>query len=351
MSAGKVVTVGGPREPVDIGITLPHEHLFLHLDNWFIPPRTPEEERYAHALVADLTPSHVRYRPFSNWDNIRIQDFDEVLAEVRAFAEAGGGTIVDLTPAAIGRDPLKARAIAERTGVNVVCGCGYYVESSHPPELNTMSAEDVATEIARELVEGIEDSGVRAGVIGEIGTSWPVTPAERKVLAGAALAHRRTGAPISLHLSSTAHYGHEVLDVLEENGVALDRVVVGHLDGPHPIDVEAHASIAARGAYVEYDLFGVTEFSEDGLWAPPACDLERIDALRALWEVGHGARLLLSHDVCTKIQQRAHGGFGFSHLPGHVAPLMMRSGFDQGQVNTMLRANPSQWLTWSEPTD
>jgi len=350
VSTGHVVTVLGELQPAELGVVLPHEHLFLRLDNWFVPPQTEEERVFASSALSLDNLTSVRYRPYRNWDNIRIEDFDTVLAEVTAYRRAGGGTIVDVTPPAIGRDPVRARMLSERTGVHVVSGCGYYVQTSHPPQVSTMSAEDIEQELVGELEGEIVGTGVRAGVIGEIGTSHPITADERKVLLASAAAQRRTGAPVAIHLSSGADYGHEVLDILEKGGADLAKVALCHLDGRHPIDVAAHLELAARGAFVEYDLFGITEFSEDGLWPPPPFDLERIDAAAAIWEAGYGDRLLLSHDVCTKMQQSAYGGFGFAHLPGHVAPVMRSNGLSQNQIDALLRDNPARWLIWEPRT-
>jgi phosphotriesterase-related protein len=351
MTTGSVVTVRGPVDPAALGMTLTHEHLFLNLENWWVEPTTDADRAFASAPVTLELLSKLRYASMSNWDNIHIDDQETVLSEVAAFKVAGGGTIVDVTLPAIGRDPLRLREVAERVDVHVVCGCGYYVESAHPPEVERATAEDLADIITRELLMGIDGTGVRSGVIGEIGTGSPMTPNERKVLEAAAIAHRRTGAPISIHLSSPGTGGHIVLDALQEHGVDLTRVALGHLDGTHPIDVADHRSLAARGAYVEYDLFGNTEFTENGFWPPPASDLDRIDALRELWMAGVGDQVLLSHDICMKMQQIAHGGFGFAHLPGHVAPFMRGTGFSDQQLSMMLTENPAKWLTWSEPND
>jgi phosphotriesterase-related protein len=349
MNAGKVVTIGGPVDPDELGITLTHEHFLVHADNWFVPPISEQEKAFAYSPLSFDNLTQVRYRPFSHWDNIRIEDPDTVVAEVHEFKRVGGRTIVDVTPPGIGRDPQKLLDIATQTGVTVVCGSGYYVATAHPPELAIMGVEEIADALVAELTAGIGETGVRPGVIGEIGTSNPLHPDEGKVLRAAAGAHRRTGAPISIHMSAPEDYAHDVLDILEHAGADLSKVVIGHLDGTQPFPVEYHASIMARGAYVEYDLFGPVEFSEDGLWAPPPSDLSRIEALSTLQALGYGDRLVLSHDVCTKIQQRAFGGFGFAHLPGHVVPLMRRLGMPVEQINLMLEGNPARWLTWGKP--
>lgn len=349
--SGVVVTVKGSVAPTTLGVVLPHEHLFVNVENWFVKPENPSQEAYATASVSLETLTELRYRPYANWDNLHLDDDSTVAKEVVKFKEVGGGTIVDLSVAANGRDPVRLRWLSEETGVHVVAGSGYYVATSHPPEIAALSTGEIADILVKELTEGIGDSGVRPGVLGEVGTSYPITPDERKVLLATAAAQRRTGAPISVHLSTgPSEYWIEVLDVLTGDGVDPGKIVLGHLDGYHPFDLEAHTAIASRGAFVEYDLFGVTEFSEDAHWPPPPSDLERIDAARHLWDLGLGNHVLLSHDVCTKTQQTAYGGFGFAHLPGHVVSVMLTMGFEEREVYTMLQDSPARWLTWDEPS-
>ena len=346
MSFGQVVTVTGPVDPNHIGFTLTHEHFVVHADNWFVRPQSDDEEAYAFSPLSLANLASVRYRPFSHWDNIHLDDVDTVVDEVTAYTDAGGQTIVDVTPPGIGRDPEVLLAVAARTGVTVVCGAGYYVASSHPPEMDAKSEAEIADELVQELRSGIGTTGVRPGVIGEIGTSNPLHPDEAKVLRAAAAAQSRTGAPISVHMSAPEGYAHDVLDILETGGADLSKVVIGHLDGVQPFPLDYHASLTARGAYVEYDLFGCVEFSEDGLWAPPPNDLSRIEAVLDLVDRGAGSRILLSHDVCTKIQQRRYGGFGFAHLPGHVLPLMRRLAVPEDVLTLLTQTNPARWLTW-----
>jgi phosphotriesterase-related protein len=351
MTSGKIVTVRGPIEPAVLGATLTHEHLFIDLRvPYYQTPTTDMARKFAHSEITISNLAEVRYRPFSHWANLKIDDLDVVLDEVAEFARVGGRSIVDVSPPSMGRDVVKLRRVAERTGVNVICGSGYYTERSYTNGLGPMEPAEVADELCRELLEGVGDTGVRPGVIGEIGTSCPPSKGERIVLNGSALAHRTTGAPISVHLSSGGDCASQVLDTLEADGTDLTKVALGHMDAKHPLDVKGHATLAARGAYVEYDMFGWPDFSEEGVFLPAAGDLERLDAVRALWNAGVGDRLLLSHDVCTKMQQRAYGGVGFAHLNRFIVPMFRRMGLSDEQIDTMIRVNPARWLTWRTPT-
>lgn len=351
MHSGKVVTIAGEVDPSELGVTLTHEHLFTAspLNSWFVQPTSEEGRAFAESEVTLENLAAIRYRPFGNKSNLQVYDVPTVIDEVAAFQRAGGGTIVDLTPEGLGRDVSKLREVQRSTGVQLITGCGYYVWHSHPERVKSMSVDDLASEILAELTHGIGDTGVSPGVIGETGTSRPLHSDEEKVLRATAQVQRQTGAPVSLHLSHPEDYGHTVLDILEEAGANLSKVVIGHQDGISPFDIDYHASIAARGAYVEYDLFGCSEFSEDGLWAPPPADIERINALSAMCALGWESRVLVSHDVCSKVQLLRYGGFGYAHLPGHVRRVMEIRGFSVEQVNTIMITNPATWLTWDEP--
>ena len=132
------------------------------------------------------------------------------------FKQAGGGTVVEVSSKGLGRDALGLKKIAESSGVNIIAGCGYYKVAGHPPDMAERSVEDVTAEIVRELESGIGDTGIRAGVIGEIATGSPLydvprdvwdlrdhedmVPDEEKVLRAAGRAHIETGAPVSVHI-------------------------------------------------------------------------------------------------------------------------------------------------------
>lgn len=356
MSAGKVHTVRGEVEPNQLGLTLPHEHLFVRImEGWFVQPRNEIEEQFAaQPMSLGILPMVAR-RAWSNRDNCRVEDFQVVLREVEGFARAGGGTLVDLTLDAIGRDPRRAQEISRLTGIHVISGCGYYVQQTHPAEISALSVEEIAEHLEAELQEGIAKTGIRPGVIGEIGTSRPLSQGELKILKAASLAHNQTGAPISVHLFPAGGTAHHVLDILEDAGVDLTKVALCHLDGQDPINIDEHVELARRGALVEYDMFGSNWASDDlrdyyadeFYWSPPPSDQQRVRAVAALFEAGFGSRVLISHDVCSKIQQACWGGPGFVHIPRHMIPFLQANGFTQAELDDLLRVNPQTWLTWA----
>jgi phosphotriesterase-related protein len=359
MPAGMVQTVLGPVRPDELGLTLPHEHLFVRIEGWAIAPESDEAAHLVDAPMSLAILSRVRRRALTSRDNCRVDDPDVVTGEVGGFIDAGGGAIVDLTPPDLGRAPQRMLDVSRNTGVHVICGCGYYVDASHPPEVTTMSVQAISELLEQELVEGIAGTEVRPGVIGEIGTGNPVTENETKVLLAAAAAQRRTGCPISIHLFPAGGTARQVADIMDEAGADLGKVTLCHLDGQDPIDVDEHIELAARGVYVEYDVFGANWTSDDVrqlyadrmYWSPPPSDQQRVRAVRELFAAGMGEQVLISHDICTKFQQVVWGGPGCVHIPKDMLPFFRANGLLEVQVDMLTRHNPQRWLTWTEPKD
>ena len=131
-----------------------------------------------------------RYSVASNLCNDSVED---IIEELKLYKRSGGGTVCDLTVS--GRLKVDAyKTISQTTGVNIVCGTGFYVDSFLTDEQKSMNRDDLAQIMIDEIVTGIPGSnGVRCGIIGEIGCSWPLTINERRVLEAAALAQQETG--------------------------------------------------------------------------------------------------------------------------------------------------------------
>ena len=181
-----------------------------------------------------------------------------IVEELFRFREAGGGTLVDLTLPGVGREPAWLVRLSEATGLNIVMGAGWYRDAYYPVEtlIDRRSVDSLADEIVREATDGVGESGVRPGIIGEIGTDKPwISAREERVHRAAARAARRTGLAITTHaVQSTV--GLDQLDVFEAEGADLSRVVVGHAD-LHP-SFDYHLAIVERGATVEFDFLGMS---------------------------------------------------------------------------------------------
>ena len=310
-----VQTVLGRIDPSDLGVTLPHEHTQCAL--W-----------------------HVENR----WDYFQLaRDEPVILAELERFRAAGGRSLVDLTLPGIGRDPAWLVGIARASGLNLVMGSGWYRTAYYPPEalLDRRSVDDLADELVREAEEGVADSGVRPGIIGEIGTDKPwVSAAEERVHRAAARAARRTGRSITTH-SVLSPVGLAQMQIFEEEGLDPGRVVIGHSDS-YPL-LDHYLEIIGRGASIEFDFLGM-----------PFTAVERhgegriVELLQELLSRGHADRILLSQDVCNDAQLRRYGGHGYTYLAERFLPRLRQAGVSDAEIDTMTIANPRRLLTIEE---
>lgn len=353
LTAGVVETVLGPVPVEEIGVTMAHEHLFVDATVNWVGPREPTRRPLAEGPITLENFGALRRNPAANRDNCVLGDIDTAIAEAADFRNLGGSTLVDVSNDDIGRDAAALAYVSRATGVHVVAGCGHYIHRAHPASLAGEPLESIAERLIGEARDGIGRSGVRPGIIGEIGTSQPLHEREAKVLRASAAAQRATGLAITLHVTNPN--GHEVLDVLEDAGADLSRVVVGHQDSllaqgdarPEEL-VEHFVSLARRGAYVQFDTVG-KDYSFPALadydatfWFPS--DRTRARMLRALVDAGIGDLLLLSQDVCSKVDLLRYGGFGYGHILRTFARDLEEAGVGRDAVGRMLVDNPRRLL-------
>ena len=305
---GKVLTVTGPIEADAMGITLPHEHLLVH-----------------HSLP-----------------EVVLSDPDLAAEELRPFSAAGGRTVVEVTSVGTRRDPAGLRAISEKTGVNIVMGSGYYKHRWHPEDMGHKSVDDIADEIIQDVASGADGTDIRAGVIGEVGVSWTLQYNEEKSLVASAHAQIETGVALNLHIHlldkiEEERLTMEVLDILQGEGVDLNRVVVSHCE-PSQGAVDYHERIAQRGAYVEYDLFGMAARNSASI---PTYE-EESAGIGGLIERGYLERILISHDVCYRDLLVKNGGWGYAHILNHVVPRFTTNGIGEVEVKAIMVGNPAK---------
>jgi len=367
---GSVVTTDGRIDPEDLGVTMTHEHLFVDaVDGMYDPPPSAVDRRMAETPITLETLSWVTRNPWTHKDNLRIDDVEEVVEEIGEYHHAGGDAVVEVSPKGTGRDPELTRAVARRTGVTFVQGTAFYTHDGHPDRVARMSAAEVADEFTQDIHDGIDDTDVRAGIIGEIGVT-DASPRDESgvagqfhedeitVLRGAARAALRTGASISVHPPfqrteewPTSRRCLDILDIVAEEGLPPERVVLCHRDQSKWLeaDLTYQRKLAERGAYVEYDLFGHDEiYHADQNDAQPS-DLDRVENLVRLVEAGHGERLLLSHDIFLRYLLTQYGGQGYAHVLRNVVPVLEARGVSRTALDDMLVENPKRVLTFVEP--
>lgn len=253
--SGQAQTVLGPVDGDRLGIVDMHEHLLIDFRCVYQEPEGASQKALAYAPVTLGNLGWVRYHWTSSLDNLQLLDEQTAIAEASRYARAGGGTIVDVTSIGISRDPQALVRIARATGLNVIMGCSYYIGKTHPQEMASKSPEDIADEVESDLTTGVGNTGIRAGLIGEVGCSWPWTEAERKVVHGSVLAQKRTGAPLMIHPGRHETAPLEIVRFLESVGADMGRTIMCHVERTM-YRWESFNALAASGCYIEFDLFG-----------------------------------------------------------------------------------------------
>ena len=341
VNSGQAMTVTGPVSVEDLGITLTHEHILSDVGcNGPEPLEASKKGIYRKPLTMDIL-GEVRLMPQGNRDNQCLTDIDTAVSEVEKYRQWGGKTIVEVTLNEIGRDPLGLQLISRRTGVQIIMGAGFYIAASHPPQLLKMSVDDIADEIVRDLTEGVPETGIKAGIIGEIGIDMDFTSEEEKSLRGAARAAKRTEVPLSIHTLSVKGHNDRIriLDIIEEEGASLNHTIIDHVE-IHPKSFENQLKIAERGAFLGYD--GISAGFD---WSPRGIgpsDEECAADIKKLIDEGYLNHILISHDVHLKIMLTAYGGFGYAHILKYFVQRLGKHGVTDEQINTILIENPKR---------
>jgi predicted metal-dependent phosphotriesterase family hydrolase len=330
-----VESVTGPVAADELGLTLPHEHVFINI--------SPTEPRDGLMTV-----------------------WDERQADIERFRAAGGKTIFDVTnaelsdyaaPVYFDRDPthqvrnpttgsrsvanvMATKAMAEATGVTVILGTGHYFD--HYFDVGWFE-RNYTDQIAEYLVADLEDeipgTGVRAGFIGEVASDLPyITAREERSFRASGRAAARTGAMVTTHAPSFPT-GETQIDILTEEGVEPERIVIGHTDTVK--DLRYSVDLLKRGVYIEYDCMMAVK--SGGVVAEHELR-RRVSYLRDLVEMGYGDRILLSQDVSQRSHQAAHGGPGLTFVFEELAEAAIAAGIEPEVLRRMNTDNPRRVL-------
>lgn len=338
--AGQIQTVLGPIAPGDLGPTLMHEHLLCDIRH--PKQRTPEALGPELALDNLFAINYGTVKRAAR--NYLLDARDVAIDEVRLMLDAGGKSVVDLSCGGLAPDPAGLAEIARATGAHVIMGCGHYVHAYQDAANATRGVEDFAEEMVESVRDGAWGTEVRAGIIGEIGCQAPWTAQEQRVMLGAVLAQRETGAAINVHPGRDPDQPQEVADFARVKGGRMDRLVISHIDRTI-FDAERLRRLADTGCVLEWDLFG----QESSYY--PLSDIDmpndavRLRAIRDLVDRGHLEQVLISHDICYRSRLVRWGGHGYGHIFANVVPMMRRRGFSDAEIRTILIDTPRRLLT------
>jgi phosphotriesterase-related protein len=300
-----VQTVLGPVPAADLGLTLVHEHVLVDF------------------VGADRA-SPDRYRP----DDV----FRVALPFLSEAKRRGLRSLIECTPAYLGRDPLLLRRLSEATGLHLLTNTGYYGAASDkfvPGHAYRESADELAARWTAEAQTGIEGTGVRPGLV-KIGVdAGPLSPIDRKLVVAAARCHLRTGLTIAVHTGDGAA-ALDILSVLAAEAVAPSAYVWVHAQNEQ--DRALHVKAAAAGAWVELDGIG------------PGTLAAHADAVADLVRRGHLQHLLVSQDAGWYHVGEPGGGTyrGYTFLLEALPAALLDRGLTEAQVKTLLVENPAR---------
>ena len=310
MLEGNVVTVSGPRAAADLGVVDAHDHLLMD------SPGMPGQG---------------------------FTDPAKAIEEVLEGLATGIGTIVEMTPIGLGRDPAGLRAVADATGVPIIAASGYHRDAHYPEGhwVHRATVETLAARVFADLTEGMHPADwldpslpldpARAGAIKGGASYHHISRGERRRLEAIAAASAATGAAILVH-SEIGTAAHEIVDLLEAAGARPDRIALAHLDR-NP-DWELHAEVAARGVTLEYDTIGRTKYHPDSVV---------LDLIEAVAAAGHLDRIMLGLDLGARDYLRAYaGGPGLRYLMTAFAPRLVRRLGEDGAARILV-ANPARF--------
>jgi len=342
VGARTIMTVLGPMDAERCGICLVHEHVLFDLRCY--------QQDGSDAGPLSIEQLGAARRDFSRFpDNMVLDDVQLAKDELRQYVDFGGRSIVDGTPIGLrlkgaGTHPLALRALAEATGLNIIASCGYYVESSHPPEVASASVGQLADIMISEIIDGIDGTDVKAGMIGEIGLSQPIRPNELRVLQAACQAQLATGVGLQIHPYFGAHsrIAPEATRFILREGVDPRKVSICHMDGNMRIDYQRR--VLDMGVSIQFDNFGLETYFDSLDFNHNCHDSQREAGLVALLDLGYEDQVMLSHDVCTKVQLVRYGGYGYAHLLRDILPSLRHRGLDDRTLNRILMDNPREFL-------
>jgi 5-phospho-D-xylono-1,4-lactonase len=296
-----VMTVTGPLEPSQLGITYSHEHLLGGPPDWS-----------ADQQDQDLTMLSMQ----------AAQD------ELALFKLAGGQAIVEMSPPDYNRRPEQLRELSLQTGIHIIMTSGLHKEPYSHPLTAAASIEELAERFTLEVAVGVGDANIRAGVIKAATSLNTIMPGEEKVLRAAARAHLATGAPISTH-TQNGTMGLEQLAILRSEGADLSRVAIGHVD--RKLEYDYHKAMLEQGTYLIYDQISKEKYVPDR---------DRVALLIRLVSEGYGEQLLLAGDFGRASYWTSNGGGpGLTYILWRFVPWLVSEGMPTEAARALLVKN------------
>jgi phosphotriesterase-related protein len=298
----QLITTLGPKRADELGLILPHEHVFVDLRTW-------DQSGYAQAETADVI---------------------ALIAPEIARAQAAGVTaLVECSTVGVGRRPDILKAVSEATGFPLVVPTGVYREPWIPDWIQAATEAELSEWMTGELSDEIKPDGVKAGWIKLSAGDDGLTECEAKVLRAAAAAGATTNAVIGSH-TIRGRVVRDQLKIIEEAGYSPERFIWIHTQAEP--DFDFHIEIARRGAWIEYDAIGSDHVNDDYF----------LEHIQRVLDAGLGDHLLLSHDRGWFDPALPGGGTPkpFTYLSETFLPKLRQAGVDELTIRQLTQSNP-----------
>jgi phosphotriesterase-related protein len=312
-------TVLGPVQSEDLGFTLIHEHVGTN--------------------AAGLRHT---YPEFIDRSGI----IEQSAAALKEAYDEGLRTMVDVSTFDLGRDIEAMQEVSKRSGVRIVAATGNHL--SVPRPFGDVSPDIIAPLYIREIEQGIEGTGVKAGIIKVASDRGGITPLQEVVLRAAARAHLHTGIPISTHTWSPERVGEQQVRILEEEGVELSRVYIGHSNDD--TDLDYLLGLLGKGVWLGLDRYPGGRVPGTPQWE------QRTEIAKKLIDAGYCRRIMLSHDY--SVPKARHGAEaqeerrranpdGYNFIPRKVLPKLKELGASDADIRQIMEENPRQFFEGS----
>jgi phosphotriesterase-related protein len=309
-------TVLGPLDTSELGVTLAHEHVVV-----------------TSAGIPHVYPEFID-RPGS---------LEQAVVELGQAYAGGLRSIVDVTTMDLGRDVPLLQEVSRRSGVHIVCATGTWRDI--PRSFWSVSPDRIAPLYVREIEEGIEQTGVKAGIIKVANDAEGVTPQAEIILRAAARAHKATGVPISTHTWAPGRVGEQQVRVFEDEGVDLSRVYIGHSNDT--TDTGYLIGLLEKGVWLGLDRY-------PGGRTPGTPDWEgRTATAKALIDAGFGSKLLFGHDRSVTVAhdsderreaRRRQNPDGYLFVSRQVIPRLGSLGVPPEMLRALMVDNPRRFF-------
>jgi phosphotriesterase-related protein len=305
-----VQTVSGKIKPEEMGVTYGHEHLL------FCPP----------SLVNSEDP------------DMQLLQVDKAIQEVNYFKLAGGQCIVEMSTVEMGRSPEGMEAISKVTGIHIIAATGFNKGRFCDPYVADKSLDQIVAEMVHDLMQGMDATGIKAGLIKASSSKDHMTPGEEKIFQAAAKAHLETGAPVSTH-TEAGTFALEQIQRLTGAGVKPEHIIIGHLD--RKLEWDYLRTVAETGVFMGFDQLSKEKYFPDS---------ERISMIKQLIEAGHRRQIMLSGDLARMSYWPSYGfgkGPGLTYILWRFVPWMLETGISKEAVDDILVKNPSRAFGWN----